>query len=168
MVTLVKEWGWSCDESGTVSGRVYRTEIGTFRCPWERPAGDWGTRRQAVSLAIWLYQACMYTIGLAAATATAGVLAVSAVATGTATPARTDPAKPSVNRGEMMARLMRMIPPWHIYRSAAFTWRQRPADASSVMFFICQRWALTCTTINRYAGHINKKNRHDILRFRCI
>jgi hypothetical protein len=110
----------------------------------------------------------MYTIGFAAATATTGVLDVNAATAGTATPARTDPAKPSVTRGEMMARLMRMIPPWHIYSSAAFTWRQRPADASTVMFSICQRSALTCTTINRYADRINDKNRHNILRFRFI
>jgi hypothetical protein len=73
-------------------------------------------------------------LGVAAkATTGTGMLDVTADATGTATPATADPAKPSITRGEMMDRFMLMIPPWHMYCSAAFIWRQRPADASSVM-----------------------------------
>jgi len=74
-----------------------------------------------------------YKKGLRDAPATAGVLDAAAAATGTATPAKTDPAMPSVTRGEMMARLMRMFPPRHACRLQAFIWRKRPADASSVM-----------------------------------
>ena len=45
-----------------------------------------------------------------------GVLDAAAVASGTATPVAIDPTMPSVTRGEMMARFMRMIPPWHSCR----------------------------------------------------
>lgn len=49
--------------------------------------------------------------GAAGAAATTGVLDVTALTTGTATPARMDPAKLIATSGEMMACLMRMIPP---------------------------------------------------------
>ena len=50
------------------------------------------------------------------ADAATGVLDAATVANGTAVPAAIAPTMPSVTRGEMMARLMRMIPPWHSCR----------------------------------------------------
>ncbi len=46
-------------------------------------------------------------------------LGACAAAAGTAEPARIDPAAPSARIAGMMDRLMRMIPPWHLPRSAA-------------------------------------------------
>jgi len=69
----------------------------------------------------WLFHQKITVLDVA--DAATGVLEAVVVANGTAMPAATEPTMPSVTRGEMMARLMRMIPPWHSCRLQAFAWR---------------------------------------------
>ena len=64
----------------------------------------------------------------AACTATAGA----------AEPARIDPAAPSARMTGMRARLMRMIPPWHLYSLAACCMTHEPTGAAELYVSYCQ------------------------------